>query len=1511
MIKYQNAINKLFHINLDKNDIVIADDTVKVNENLLDDNIDSKLRVLNNIETPILNTNEIKSTYDCNILTIGNENNIVNIKDNLSINEESPNVIIDINETDGIKIPNGTTNQRPINVKLGTIRYNSELKQFEGYGSGNVWGSLGGIIDVNKNTFIRAEKEPNANNNELEFYTSNIERMIIKDDGTINIGNGNTEHLLNIHNILKISTNNINVNRNIIPEKDNDLNISSTENKFKNTFISEKGIWLSDKHYLSIYNDNVYFRKRKINQLPQAIINNGGTIDGILTFANKTKLSNIKLFEFEGYMKTLTNINNTIDYIFTNLKQDYEYESIIETWKVNNNKLFLDNNFSNIGIGTNDPKVSLDIQKTDAIQIPKGNINDRPTNLNLNDRGLIRYNIELDQFEGYGAGNAWGSLGGNIDINKDTFIRAEKTPNQDNNELEFYTCNIERMIIKDDGKVGINVSNPTHNLHIKGTTRIEGDLIVNGIQNISNIDTSTTEQLIITNDGTGPALKLNQIGAQPIIEIQDDSNSVFHIKNGGNIGIKNNDPKVSFSINTQDGLLIPKGIVNERPIYLEKGIIRYNSELNQFEGYGAGDAWGSLGGTMDINKDTFIRAEKTPNLDNNELEFYTFNNERMIIKDDGKIGINTNNPSETLDINGNLKISGNIVGNYLKGNNYSREYIDNKLLGLNYNLNRENYKSDKDESIIGWYNFDNKYRIGIDKSKSLNDLVNMKIVEELTNPLILDENIKKTGKKSLKIDSSEEYLKTSKNVLLYDYWLNNGGFSISFWTNNVIKSINNIILGINLIDFVIYYNNKLEIRIGNNLITNEKNITFNLNEWVHHTIVFENNNNLTNVYYYQNGNYELIVEGIQFLINENLNNKLNIGYIESINIEYNFYKGYLDDIRIFNKNLNFEEIQNVYNDVSIFFEPQTLQSLGQLSMNSNKIPIFLDQYNADVLDFLNESNMESDSITGIPTQHSVINYKNIEFSNLTDVLKIVEGSITNNLLASNITDDKLLERYVKTSDLINVRTHTTDILNKENGGLGVADDIITDELSLNKARINLNVIINNTTQKYNEKLESLSQNNFESNTLPIYEDINNFKVFKFTNDIAFCNVDDSTIPSQYAVKGFIDSFALEYFNEVLGLTQGEMDPSTFDQNLDFKEPDYLFDIVYSEMSIVDIGAVGTPSYDLFTSNLLNDISVYSGISLDNIEIEAIESGSLIFKLKVKSTKNENAVLQLYNMKQNMIKGYINPEYLRLDTLDNLTNELYNNLLNDIIYNINSYYSNQESNLSNEYELNEDTQLSNIIQYDFTSFVNNTEVINYVNNIGGISCNLTHYNSLGVYNSGNNKSDIIIPIPEYLEDGYLLIEYKNANYNGISFYLNDNLIEIVNANQTKQILKNYKKTDIIRITELNGIIAYNLKITVLPYLSINTRIHNINLKNNLQKRIDLKDYIPNDFVLFELLTNPYGNVRLTPANEILITGNLNNNTYNIELSVIKANFNKKLILKITESEFNPSVNVLKK
>ena len=46
-------------------------------------------------------------------------------------------------------------------------------------------------------------------------------------------------------------------------------------------------------------------------------------------------------------------------------------------------------------------------------------------------------------FEGFGAGNAWGSLGGVKDTNQDTYISAESFPTSNDDILRFYNSNVE------------------------------------------------------------------------------------------------------------------------------------------------------------------------------------------------------------------------------------------------------------------------------------------------------------------------------------------------------------------------------------------------------------------------------------------------------------------------------------------------------------------------------------------------------------------------------------------------------------------------------------------------------------------------------------------------------------------------------------------------------------------------------------------------------------------------------------------------------------------------------------------------------------------------------------------------------------------------------------------------------------------------------------------------------------------------------------------------------------
>ena len=208
------------------------------------------------------------------------------------------------------------------------------------------------------------------------------------------------------------------------------------------------------------------------------------------------------------------------------------------------------------------PKVTIDLSgATDAIKLPRGTTAERP-DLSNNDQGYIRYNAETSQFEGYGAGGAWGSLGGVTDVDQDTFVSAETAAGDDNDELKFFTAGSERMVIDACGNIGIKNSTPTVTLDLSGAS---------------------------------DAVKLP-------------------------IGTTAHRPDTSGN----DGL----------------GYIRYNTETSQFEGYGAGNTWGSLGGVTDVDQDTKIVAEVSAGADNDALQFITAGSERLTITSEGDLSLN-------------------------------------------------------------------------------------------------------------------------------------------------------------------------------------------------------------------------------------------------------------------------------------------------------------------------------------------------------------------------------------------------------------------------------------------------------------------------------------------------------------------------------------------------------------------------------------------------------------------------------------------------------------------------------------------------------------------------------------------------------------------------------------------------------------------------------------------------------------------------------------------------------
>jgi hypothetical protein len=79
---------------------------------------------------------------------------------------------------------------------------------------------------------------------------------------------------------------------------------------------------------------------------------------------------------------------------------------------LSDSKMMIDSS-GNVGIGTDQPEVSLDLGSTDAIRVPNGPTGLRPTGILP---GMIRYNTTTSEFEGYSGilnvSGSWGALGG-------------------------------------------------------------------------------------------------------------------------------------------------------------------------------------------------------------------------------------------------------------------------------------------------------------------------------------------------------------------------------------------------------------------------------------------------------------------------------------------------------------------------------------------------------------------------------------------------------------------------------------------------------------------------------------------------------------------------------------------------------------------------------------------------------------------------------------------------------------------------------------------------------------------------------------------------------------------------------------------------------------------------------------------------------------------------------------------------------------------------------------------
>jgi len=105
------------------------------------------------VEQLDIQENEIKTNTNADIILSPNGTGIVNV-----------------NSTQSIQIPVGTTTNRPT-ASAGMVRFNTTLNRYEGY-NGTNWIRLDGLYDLDENTYVTAEATPGANDNTFRFVTN-------------------------------------------------------------------------------------------------------------------------------------------------------------------------------------------------------------------------------------------------------------------------------------------------------------------------------------------------------------------------------------------------------------------------------------------------------------------------------------------------------------------------------------------------------------------------------------------------------------------------------------------------------------------------------------------------------------------------------------------------------------------------------------------------------------------------------------------------------------------------------------------------------------------------------------------------------------------------------------------------------------------------------------------------------------------------------------------------------------------------------------------------------------------------------------------------------------------------------------------------------------------------------------------------------------------------------------------------------------------------------------------
>ena len=152
--------------------------------------------VINTEQTTFVNAIDKSNDLSSNSILFTTSAELVAVIDasgQVGIGSTIPQFILDISDSGGLKLPVGSDSQRPgggavSDGTVGLIRYNTTSSTFEGYGP-SAWGSLGGVINTQQNTFVTAlDQTTDLSSNSIQFTTSGELVAVIDASGQVGIG---------------------------------------------------------------------------------------------------------------------------------------------------------------------------------------------------------------------------------------------------------------------------------------------------------------------------------------------------------------------------------------------------------------------------------------------------------------------------------------------------------------------------------------------------------------------------------------------------------------------------------------------------------------------------------------------------------------------------------------------------------------------------------------------------------------------------------------------------------------------------------------------------------------------------------------------------------------------------------------------------------------------------------------------------------------------------------------------------------------------------------------------------------------------------------------------------------------------------------------------------------------------------------------------------------------------------------------------------------------------------